>query len=94
MSNGIVGVIVLGGDGSESKEEILEVLAEELGLDLCHLVELHEGVLKHGLIILFNGLEGYLSHQLKQVHEITGVFSLRNLKEVGDSLEGGEVDIE
>ena len=94
VADGVVGVVVLGDDGVELSEDLLEVGAEELGLDLCQFVELDEGVLQYGLFVCLEGLNDHLGHGGEKRSEVLGVLLLCDLEEVGDGLEGGEGDVQ
>lgn len=76
MADRIVCEILVRDNWLESLVEGLEVGAEEIGFNLCKLVELNESVLEHSLVLLVECLSHDTSHQGQKLNELLGVFAL------------------
>lgn len=94
MSDGVVGIVVLGNNWLEEVEKILESFSEELGFNFCDFIELYEGIFKDGLVIFIECLDGNLGHEWEDVDEVLGIFTFSNLQEVGYGLKSCEVNVE
>lgn len=93
MSNAVICEIVLGYNWLEHVEYILKVLSEILWLDFCEFIEFYKSIFKNSLVIFLQSFHGDLGHQREKLNKISGIFSFGDLEEVGNSLEGCQVDI-
>ena len=94
MTNRIVGEVFVRNDWLDLLIDRLEIVSEEIWLNLGELIELNESVLKHSLVLLSEGLGDHVGHEGEQLDEVLCVLSLSDGQVVGDSLEGGKLDVQ
>ena len=94
MTNRIVGEVFVRNDWLDLLVDRLEIISEEIWLNLGELIELNESVLKHSLVLLSEGLGDHVGHKGKQLDEVLRVLSLSDGQVVGDSLEGGKLNVQ
>ena len=76
MTDGVVGEVFVSDDRLECLVKVLEISAEEVGLDLSKLVELDKSVLENSLVLFLHSLSDNTSHKRKELDEVLGVLAL------------------
>ena len=64
-----------------------------LWLDFGQFVKLDKGVLEHGLVILFEGLDNDFGHGLNQMSEFFDVFALSSREQARHSLQSRKLNV-